>query len=99
MVTQDVAITRDVVIVGRIGAAYGVRGWVHVSSFTEPPENLLSYSPWLINQGAAEKENRDIILQSLFSRSETGLLKHDTSPKMPTARVADIFKGQKQATG
>ena len=42
----------DVVIVGRIGGAYGVRGWVHVSSFTEPPENLLNYSPWLIAEGA-----------------------------------------------
>ncbi len=64
MVTQDVAITRDVVIVGRIGAAYGVRGWLHVSSFTEPPENLLSYSPWLINQGAAWKPLEPVVVKT-----------------------------------
>lgn len=31
------------VIVGKIGAPYGVRGWVKVFSFTEPSENLFAY--------------------------------------------------------
>ena len=41
----DVA-TDDVVVVGRIGGPFGVQGWVHVHSFTDPPENLLDYRPW-----------------------------------------------------
>ena len=36
----------DVVIIGHIGGAYGVKGWVHVVSYTDPPENLLEYRPW-----------------------------------------------------
>jgi 16S rRNA processing protein RimM len=28
---------------GRVGAPWGVKGWVKVHSFTEPPENLLDY--------------------------------------------------------
>jgi len=38
----------DVVVVGRIGAPHGVRGWVRINSFTEPPGNLREYRPWLI---------------------------------------------------
>ena len=63
MATEDVVPTEDVVIVGRIGAAYGVRGWVHVSSFTEPPENLLSYSNWLIDQGTAWKPLEPVVVK------------------------------------
>ena len=38
-----------VVVVGRIGRPYGVRGWLNVTSYTDPPENLLGYSPWMVN--------------------------------------------------
>ena len=34
------------VLVGKIAGAYGVKGWLRVSSYTQPPENLLSYTPW-----------------------------------------------------
>ncbi|WP_370981479.1 ribosome maturation factor RimM [Agaribacterium sp. ZY112] len=34
--------------VGRISGVHGIKGWVKVSSFTEPPENLFDYSPWRI---------------------------------------------------
>lgn len=36
------------VVVGRISGAYGVKGWVRITSFTVPPENLLEYQPWSI---------------------------------------------------
>ena len=32
-----------IVIVGRIGSAYGIKGWVHVHSFTDPITNLLEF--------------------------------------------------------
>ncbi|MCY4096027.1 MAG: ribosome maturation factor RimM [Gammaproteobacteria bacterium] len=32
-----------IVVVGRIGSAYGVKGWVHVHSFTDPISNLLDF--------------------------------------------------------
>ena len=35
-----------VAVVGVVGAPFGVRGWVHVRSFTEPAANLLAYRPW-----------------------------------------------------
>ena len=40
----------DKVVVGKIGAAWGVRGWVKVLSFTEEPERLLEYPQLLIQR-------------------------------------------------
>jgi len=37
---------KDSLELGRIGAPYGVKGWVHVQSFTNPPEKLLKYRSW-----------------------------------------------------
>jgi 16S rRNA processing protein RimM len=36
------------VVVGRIGGAWGVLGWLRVTSFTDPPEHLFEYRPWLV---------------------------------------------------
>jgi 16S rRNA processing protein RimM len=38
------------VVVGRFGRVHGVRGDIHVISFTEPSTNILDYSPWLIEK-------------------------------------------------
>ena len=35
-----------VVLVGLVGAPFGVKGWAHVRSYTDPPDNLLGYAPW-----------------------------------------------------
>ncbi len=37
-------------VVGRIGGAYGVRGWVRLTSYTDPPDNLLHYAPWYLRR-------------------------------------------------
>jgi 16S rRNA processing protein RimM len=37
-------------VMGRIAAPYGVKGWVHIAAYTEQPENLLNYLPWYINR-------------------------------------------------
>jgi 16S rRNA processing protein RimM len=38
---------------GRVGAPYGIKGWVHVQSFTNPPEKLLKYRSWTLAGPAA----------------------------------------------
>lgn len=40
----------ETIVVGRIGAVYGVKGWLKVQSFTDDPESIFEYSPWLLNQ-------------------------------------------------
>lgn len=46
----------EIVIVGSIGGPYGVKGWVRVNSFTEPPGNLADYGPWLLQNEARWRE-------------------------------------------
>lgn len=36
----------DWITVGRIKTVHGVHGWLKVESFTQPPENILTYSGW-----------------------------------------------------
>ncbi|CAG0941922.1 Ribosome maturation factor RimM [Gammaproteobacteria bacterium] len=39
------------VLVGRISGIFGVKGWVRIYSYTDPPENILGYGPWLVGDG------------------------------------------------
>jgi 16S rRNA processing protein RimM len=41
--------------VGKISGVFGVKGWVKVFSFTDPRENILTYSPWLLKKGDETK--------------------------------------------
>ena len=41
------------VVVGRFGRAYGVRGWLKLQSFTEPEANIFNYSDWRIHHARA----------------------------------------------
>jgi 16S rRNA processing protein RimM len=34
--------------VGRLGAAHGVRGWLRVQSFTDPPQRLFDWKLWRV---------------------------------------------------
>ena len=37
---------KSTMLVGGISGAFGVKGWLKVSSYTDPPENIFKYSPW-----------------------------------------------------
>ncbi len=41
----------ETIVVGRISGAYGIKGWVKVYSYTDPPEGIFDYSPWLLTRG------------------------------------------------
>lgn len=34
------------IIIGRFAGAYGIKGCLHLISFTDPPENIFQYSNW-----------------------------------------------------
>lgn len=46
------------VTVGRIVGLYGIQGWVKIHSYTQPPENILSYQPWSIGTRGRWREGR-----------------------------------------
>jgi 16S rRNA processing protein RimM len=39
-------------LVGKVTAAYGIKGWVKIHSFTSPKENIVSYLPWTLKLGS-----------------------------------------------
>ena len=45
----------------------------------------------MVKEGAIQPEDREIILQALFSRADTGLLKTDGGPTMPTGPMGNIL--------
>ena len=42
------------IVVGRITGVYGIQGWVKVMSYTDPVENILSYTPWQLGPNKIE---------------------------------------------
>ena len=44
------------VVVGRFGPPFGVKGWVNVISYTDPVTNLADYRPWFIERNGAWTE-------------------------------------------
>ncbi|HSX20882.1 MAG TPA: ribosome maturation factor RimM [Gammaproteobacteria bacterium] len=54
------------VVVGKIGAPYGVRGWVKIFSFTEPLTNLFTYKLLL----QAPKELQAIAIEEFRAHGE-----------------------------
>lgn len=55
----------------------------HLSRDAEEREHLTYVYLALIKETSIEKEERLLIMQSLFSRADSGLLKEDSSPTMP----------------
>ena len=66
----------------------------HLARDAEEREQLCYVYLALINESTIDKEERLLILQSLFSRAETGLLKDDSGPTMPTGIVSKLFSGK-----
>lgn len=78
---------------------YGVRTFAkltfssyHLARDAEEREQLTHVYLALKKDASVEEEDRLIILQSLFSRAETGLLKDDSSPTMPIAFLESLRK-------
>lgn len=39
----------DMIIVGKLGSSYGIRGWIKIFSYTEQSESIFAYKPWYLN--------------------------------------------------
>ena len=70
--------------------AFGIRTFAklmfssyHLARDAEEREQLAYVYLALINDKNIDEKERHLVLQSLFSRSDSGLLKSDTSPTMP----------------
>lgn len=46
----------DHVIVGQVGATYGIRGWLKILSYTEVSANILEFNPWYLEDSSGWKQ-------------------------------------------
>jgi 16S rRNA processing protein RimM len=46
---------RELIQVGVISGVHGIKGWVKIFSFTEPKENILTYTNWLLEKNGQQK--------------------------------------------
>lgn len=65
---------------------------LHLSRDAKERNTLAYFYLSLIEKGAVDEKERAIILNALFSRADTGLLKGDSSPTMPTGVTEIINK-------
>jgi 16S rRNA processing protein RimM len=49
-------LAEEFISIGLVSGIFGVRGWIKVFSYTEPRENILTYSPWTLRKGKDSKE-------------------------------------------
>jgi 16S rRNA processing protein RimM len=60
MADNTEALSATHVVMGRIGAAYGLKGWVKLFSFSDPPENLLEHRKFFIVGNKSEETLQEI---------------------------------------
>ncbi|WP_423709302.1 DUF6161 domain-containing protein [Undibacterium sp. WLX3042] len=94
---------QGVVLFGSIAAVYAfllktlsrlVFSAFHLMRDAEEREQLTYLYLALSNESAVDEKSREIVLQALFSRSETGLLANESGPTMPGIDLAKAAVGK-----
>ena len=75
----------DLIVVARIGGAFGVRGEVRLTPFTETPEGCVSYGPLLDARG------RIVLTPTAHRAIKKGLAV--TAPEIDSPETADSLRG------
>ncbi len=76
------------VIMGRIAAAHGIRGWIKVQPFTEYVDSLLDYRTWWIGQ--EQGPWREVKVQECEAHGKTLVAQ---LPDCPDRNAAEKLKG------
>ena len=45
---------------GRLGRPKGLKGWLHLESWTEPPEGLFDYPTWHLRNAAGQRRSCEV---------------------------------------
>ena len=60
------------IYLGKITGVHGIKGWLKIQSYSSPPENILNYPSWIINNKGEEdfysieqgrKQNKKIVVK------------------------------------
>lgn len=93
------------ITIGRVGAPFGVRGWVHVQSFTSPTENIAQYATWYLPEHhlqnwqafkvACKRHHQSVVAQieGCADRDQASLLRGKLIA-VPRALLPSLNEGQ-----
>lgn len=60
----------EYILVGKIGASYGIKGWFKINTYTEIPEGIFDYSPWRVTLNG----NDHVVKVAEWRRHNKGLI-------------------------
>lgn len=84
------------ITIGKIGAPYGVKGWVKIITYTEFGENILHYSPWYLENHKGAWEPIEVQEGKLYGKGVLVKLRGIDTPeaaKLYTNRAVGIPRG------
>lgn len=87
---------------GRVIGAFGIRGWIRVESFTQPPEQILRYRrwnlggrEWKVNGGQLHSGSVVAELDGLVNREIAAALRHEVigvaREALPKSRKGEFY--------
>jgi 16S rRNA processing protein RimM len=82
---------------GRLGAPYGIRGWIHVDSYTDPPESLLKYRDWGLRLANGERLSRRLGQGRSHGRGLVAQLEGVTSREGAAALTGAVIEVERAA--
>jgi 16S rRNA processing protein RimM len=83
----------DWLLIGRISAAHGIRGWVKVYSYTDPMEQIIDYSPWLL------RRQRRVNGKTDPSTSSQRVSEQEKKQEQVEERQVEVVEGRRQGKG
>lgn len=89
------------VTLGRVSGVFGVKGWLKIESYTQPPDNLGRYVPWTLKSVAGE---RLVAVEAVRNHGKgliakfVGVDDRDRAREWLGARI-DVERGQLPALG
>ena len=87
-VAGDAVTSVDLLVMGRITAVYGIKGWVKVYSFTDPMTNILDYRQWRLRYPNGREQTVKLDSGRIHGKGIVALLGGTTD-----RNVAELFIG------
>lgn len=76
---QNCGSTEELVVIGKIGSPFGVKGWLRVNSFTDPQSNIWDFDSWFLlkNDQLNHFSNNNLINSAKHVSNLNGLNAND----------------------
>lgn len=94
----------ELIVVGKMGSTYGIRGWLRVFSSTEEAESIFDYQPWFIKMAGKwqpiglenwKRHNQNLIIKVRdIEEREAATLLTNCEIVVDAAQLPDLNSGE-----